>query len=325
MRRRNLTILCLFLFVAFGSLANDQQPTLSFRLGKKHTLSLPVLQTDSASCIIPFNRVGNLIVVQAKVDTMEGNFVLDTGAPGLVLNLTYFRDYPMTAKHDEDQTTVNGRGSNIQQTSIGELVFGVLRFQRLTTDVTNLGNIENAKGIKILGLLGLELFRQCELIIDFEKNELLLHCIGKKEAATYQHPSLSDTAKYRTFPIEISNHRMTTTAEVAGKKLKLVIDCAAEANILDSRLPEKIFNSVTITGRVKLTAPGDRKADALYGKLAAMRMGQQRIENLSVVILNLEYTCFADDICVNGVLGVDFLSQQRIGFNFVKRKMYSWK
>jgi hypothetical protein len=118
---------------------------------------------------------------------------------------------------------------------------------------------------------------------------------------------------------------MTTTTEVAGKKLKLVIDCAAESNIIDSRLPNKILELITITRRVKLTGPGERKVDALYGSLASMKMGLQQISNLPVIILNLEYTCFNDDLCVNGVLGFDFLSQHKIGFNFVSRKMYIWK
>lgn len=324
MPSRSLTILLSLLLTPLTSLAGKFRavPPLS---GKPRTISLPVLASDSSSCIIPFNRVGNLVVLQAKVDSMEGNFVLDTGAPGLVLNLTYFRDYPITAKHDEDQTSINGRGGTTQQTAVSELSFGTMRFYRTTADLTNLGNIENAKGIKVLGLLGLELFSQCEMIIDFETGQIHLHRIGRKERDTYGHACLTDTSAYRSFAIDIADNRMTTTTEVAGKKLKLVIDCAAEANILDSRLPEKIFDLITITGRVKLTAPGDKKADALYGNLSRMKMGTQQIENLPVVIVNLQYTCFSDDICINGVLGFDFLSQHRVGFNFVKRKMYIWK
>jgi hypothetical protein len=265
------------------------------------------------------------MVIKARVDTTEGNFILDTGAPHLVLNLTYFRDYPMTSGHDEEQTSIAGRGGGISKTSVGELTFGTMNFVKLDADVTNLGNIENAKGIKVLGLLGLALFQRCEMIIDFEKSLIYLHRIGKKESSTYKHQMLNDTSHYRIFPIEVSNNRMTTTTEVAGKKLKLVIDCAAESNILDSRLPDKILETITITRRVKLTGPGDKKVDALYGSLTSMKMGARQIENLPVVIINLEYTCFSDDICVNGVLGFDFLSQHKIAFNFVTRKMYIWK
>lgn len=300
--------------------ANEAEPVITLK-----SVSVYTLASDSLSCIIPFNRVGNLIVIKAKVDTSEGNFILDTGAPHLVLNLTYFRDYPITTRHDEEQTSIAGRGGAISKTSIGELTFGAMNFQRLEADLTNLGNIENAKGLKILGLLGLGLFWQCEMIIDFEKSLIYLHRIGKKQSSTYKHEMLKDTSQYRIFPIDLSNNRITTTTEVAGKKLKLVIDCAAESNILDSRLPDKILETITITRRIKLTGPGDRKVDALYGNLNAMKMGSQQIENLPIVIINLEYTCFSDDICVNGVLGFDFLSQHKIGFNFVTRKMYIWK
>ena len=288
-------------------------------------VSIEVVTSDSSSCILPFNRVGNLMVLKATVDTTEGNFILDTGAPHLVLNLTYFRHYPIEMQTDGEQTSIAGRGDFIYKTKVRELRFGSLIFHQLEADVTNLGNIENAKGLKVLGLLGLDLFRQCEMFVDFEKSQIHLHRIGKKELAAHPHSLLEDTSQYRIFPLEFTGKRMYTTTEVAGKKLKLVIDCGAESNILDSRLPDKILELITITRRVKLAAPGEKKVDALYGNLASMKMGTQLIENLPVIIINLEYTCFNDDLCINGVLGFDFLSRQKFGFNFVKRKMYIWK
>jgi hypothetical protein len=323
---RLLLIVSSLLFAAgFGNNGKTIPPALLSPTQKRPSIEVQTIYSDSASFIIPFNRVGNLMVVQATVDTVRGNFILDTGAPYLVLNLTYFRDYPITASHDAEQTSVGGRTATVNKTSVKQLSFGNMEFHRLEADLSYLGNIENAKGIKVLGLLGLELFKDCEMIIDFDKNLIHLHRIGRKESSTYRHEMLADTAAYRTYPIEITNSRLTTTTEVAGKKLKLVIDCAAESNILDSRLPNKIFENIAITRRVKLTGPGDKKVDALFGNLNTMKMGTQLINDLPVAILNLEYTCFADDVCVHGVLGFDFLSQHKLGFNFVKRKMYIWK
>jgi hypothetical protein len=323
MRPANL-IYCLISALSWAGfqpvLANDP-----LQLPVSPNVSIHTIASDSSSCIIPFNRTGNLIVLKAKVDTMEGNFILDTGAPHLVLNHTYFRHYPVTMEQDGEQTSIAGQGDYIYKTTVRELSFGSLDLLNLVADMTNLGNIENAKGIKILGLLGLDLFRQCEMIIDFEKSLIYLHRIGKKESSTYKHVMLNDASLYQEFPIELANGRMSTTTVIAGKKLKLVIDCAAESNILDSRLPNKVLDLVTITRRVKLTGPGDKKVDALYGNLATMKMGTHQVDNLPIVIVNLEYTCFSDDICVNGVLGFEFLSQHKIGFNFVARKMYIWK
>jgi hypothetical protein len=294
-------------------------------ISKTHFVSIYTLAGDSVSCIIPFNRVGNLMVVKAKADTTEGNFILDTGAPGLVLNITYFRNYPVNVIHEGEQTSIGGSSAGIQKTSVGELSFGLLQYFKTEADLTNLGQIENAKGIRILGLLGVELFKQCEMIIDFEKSLIFLHRIGRKEASVYKHKFLKDTSLYNTFLIDITDNRILTTTEMEGKKLRLLIDCAAESNILDSRLPNKIFQNIIISRRVKLAGAGNKTIDALYGKMNNMKIGNLTISNLPVTVTNLEYTCFSFGGCVDGVLGFDFLSLHKIGFNFVNHKMYIWK
>src|SRR5688572_18242942 len=58
-----------------------------------------VTRPDSTTFTVSFSRVGNLILVQGRADTTTGNFILDTGCPHLVLNLTYFRHYNATYDH----------------------------------------------------------------------------------------------------------------------------------------------------------------------------------------------------------------------------------
>jgi predicted aspartyl protease len=280
---------------------------------------------DSVSCTIPFVRAGNLIIVKARVDTMEGNFILDTGAPHLVLNITYFRHYQSTVEAEAEQTSITGTANAVVKTKVSAFSLGALQFFHSEADLVNLGHIENSKGIKILGLLGVELFKQCELIIDYERNLLYLHRISRREASIYKSEHLGDTAAYRTFPIELLKNRIIATTAMEGKKLKFVIDCAAESNVLDSRSPGRIMDNVTITRRVLLTGANNRKVEALYGILANMTMGDLNMGTLPVLITNLERTCFSDLGCISGVLGFDFLSLQKIGFNFVKRQMYIWK
>lgn len=285
----------------------------------------PFFAEDSVSSVIPFSRSGNLILIRARVDTIEGNFILDTGAPHLVLNITYFRHYPSSEHHDAQQTSINGSSPTVVKTSVQQLNLGRMEYFGLDADLVNLGHIENSKGVRIHGLLGMELFRKCEMIIDYENNLIYLHRIGKKQASSYKHSMLSDTSAYRTIPIDITDSRIIATTHMAGKKLKLVIDCAAESNILDSRLPNKIFEQVTITRRVVLTGSNNKKVEALYGKMANLKIGDELIGDLPVLITNLEGTCFSYAGCVDGVLGFDFLSLHKIGFNFVTRKMYIWK
>jgi hypothetical protein len=280
---------------------------------------------DSSTFIVPFNRAGNLILVKGRADTIEGSFILDTGCPHLVLNLTYFRQYPTTYAQDEEKNGMTGTVSSVLQTMIKNFTFGNESYYRLEADLVNLGHIENSKGVKILGLLGMQLLKQFEMIIDFEKNLIYLHRVTRKEASTYRHEMLKDTATYSTIPIELTDDRIIVKTELAGKKIKLIIDSGAETNILDSRLPDKVFENVSITGRVMVAGAGSTKVEALTGDLKNMRIGGQDIATLPVLITNLEKTCFSYGGCVDGVLGFDFLSLQKIGFNFVTRKMYIWK
>jgi hypothetical protein len=57
----------------------------------------PSPKGDFNKLVIPFRQAGNLIIVEATIDGLRGNFILDTGAPYLVLNATYFRDYEEVA------------------------------------------------------------------------------------------------------------------------------------------------------------------------------------------------------------------------------------
>jgi len=288
-------------------------------------VSVPLNINDSSSSAIPFNIVGNLIVVKARVDTIEGNFILDTGSPYLVLNITYFRNYTIESNHDDEQTSVSGTGGTVHRTSIKDFSLGSLHYYNTYADLASLSKIENIKGIKLLGLLGTGLLAKCEMIIDYENNMIQLHRINKRERSVYFQKEVVDTSLYNEFPIDFSNDRITTESEIAGKKIKLIIDCAAELSILDSRLPTKIFEGVTVTRRAQITGVGNKKADVLYGILNQINIGNIQIDNMPILIINLESTCFSEDICVDGVLGLDFLSHHKLGFDFVKRKMYIWK
>jgi hypothetical protein len=282
------------------------------------------ISTDSPVCVIPFSRAGNLIVIKARVDSIEGNFILDTGAPGLVLNHTYFRDYPSREISDAEQTGITGTSATITKTDVQHFNLGTFNYSKIEADLANLGHIENSKNIRILGLVGLEFFKECEMFIDFDRSQIHLKYISKKYVLPVSQ-MLKDVSAYKVIPIDLMDNRIVTITELGGKKLKMIIDCAAEANILNSKLPNKLLEYVTITRRVKLTGSGTNQVNALYGSLSDMKIANENIGQLPVLITSLENTCFSYNGCIDGVLGFDFLSLHKIGFNFVTRKMYIWK
>jgi hypothetical protein len=292
---------------------------------KIHFENDPVVTTDSANCIIPFSRVGNLIIIRAKADTLEGNFIFDTGAPGLVLNLTYFRNYTTVEHYADVQGGVTGSVESGGRIAMDSFSFAPVRYSRLEADRINLGHIENSKGIKILGLLGMQLFKKFEIIIDYENSVIYMHLLTKKDGRNYKSDLLKDTSKYVETAIDFIENKLITYAYSAGKKLSFVLDTGAESNLIDSRLPAKVLDGITVSRRVFITGTGSARVEALSGSMSDIKIGSYDINRLPVIVTNLEKLCYAYDRCLDGMLGFDFFSQQKIGFNFVKRKMYIWK
>ncbi len=164
-----------------------------------------------------------------------------------------------------------------------------------------------------------------EMIIDYENGEIHIRKTSKKEPLSAKDPLFADTSAYTAVPIEFWNNKLVTRTTMAGKKLRLMIDSGAESNLLDSRLPDKIFDNVEVLRRIQLSGAGDKKVEALYGNLNNLQIGDRNTGSLPVIITNLEKTCLADNSCIDGILGFDFLSLHKIGFNFVTNKMYIWK
>ncbi len=282
-------------------------------------------KTDSSqnnTQVIPFNRVGNLIIIQATADTTTGNFILDTGAPGLVLNLTYFRQYRQSEAGERG--SMSGAVLGAVQTTIDKFSFGNISYKSLDADMISLGHIEDRKGIKILGLIGVSLFKDCEMIIDYETSLIHLHRITRQERATYKNKML-DSAKYTVLNFEMIDNKMIAGIKLGERKMKFFLDSGAESNVLDSRLPNKVFENMTITGRTKVIGASNKTVEALYGNLSNMKVGGQPLAALPFVITNLENACISEVCCIDGILGINFFSVHKVGFNFSKGEMYLWK
>lgn len=282
---------------------------------------------DTIGFSIPFSNAGNLIVVKARVDSIQGNFILDSGNPGLVLNQTYFRNYKtiIDSESGGESNGINGTVNNVEHIIISEFTFGKLTENQVKTDIVPLGHIENARNIKLIGLIGIKFFSSCEIIFDFENNQLIFTIINRKFSKQYKNQLLADTNLVKILPFTINDNRLIVQAVIANKKLKFIIDCAAETNILHSKLPNSIFEKLNIIGKTLLTGVGSNKIEALQGEIEDLTIGNKKLSNLPFIVTNLEKTCFSYIGCVDGVLGFDFLSLQKIGFNFTTNQMYIWQ
>lgn len=273
---------------------------------------------DFKTLVIPIKRIQNLIVIEARVDTILGNFILDTGSPLLVLNKTYFRK-----GWDTNSSAANAAGQSVtpvMRTSVNDFAIRELYFENLPADLNDLGHIENHRGIKILGLLGVSLFTSFEMVIDVHKSVMYLHrlddkgIIPEKERIVTSEPTLK-------IPFKLMRNIITLDVTIAGKKLVFCVDTGAEANALSNRLPEKILESFSVSKRMILVGTGGARTEVLLGTVDEMIVGERSFKNMHAAITRLDDLGKAYGRTIDGILGSNFLVKGIISINFVTKEL----
>jgi len=275
----------------------------------------PVLQSDSIT--IPLRRVGRLFLIESRIDDQIGNLIFDTGAMGLVLNKIYFRNHLVIDDHSS--SGVNGTISSVSNTTIDNLNISELKYKNIRADLTDLGHIENKRGVKILGLLGFSMIKGFEILIDINHSQLKLFKIDKKGDRINARDN-----KFRADlmqPIETANNILFLKAIIGGKKLNFCLDTGSETNVISSRSSNQVLNTINITRRSSLQGSGSQNSDVLYGNMNNFTFGNHPFTEMETIITNLDALSDAYGVKIDGVLGYNFLNKGVICINLGKKQL----
>jgi len=276
----------------------------------------PLFPVNADSVIIPLKRAGRLFLIDAKVEDQSGNLVFDTGANGLVLNNTYFRDHVRTAGTNTGGIT--GTVGKVERISVDKIEFGELTYQKLRADIVNLGHIENRRGVKILGLVGFSMMKNLEIILDSENNELRLYKLdksGNRISLTNAGLKTDYTQK-----IEGNSNILFLKGTIAGKSLNFCFDTGAETNTISSDANKNILSTLTITRRMELKGAGTAKSEVLFGRMNDFTIGEKQITGMETIVTSLFAMSEAYNTQIDGMLGYSFLEQGTVSINFVKKQ-----
>ena len=276
----------------------------------------PEFNLNSDSVVIPLKRAGRLFLIEAKIDDQIGNLVFDTGANGLVLNNTYFRNYTKSAGGISNGIT--GNVGPVEQIAIGKIEFSGISYKNLKADLVNLGHIENHRGVKILGLIGFSMMRNLEIIIDPQNSELKLIRIDKRGERVNHIASEFKTDFIQK--IEGNTNIVFIRGRIAGKSLNFCFDTAAETNAISSDSNKSILNTLTIMRRSILKGAGSARSEVLFGRMNDFKIGEKEISQMETIITNLDALSDVYGTRTDGMLGYNFLQQGTFCINFVKKQ-----
>jgi hypothetical protein len=311
-----LCLACVATFLtAFASRNEDIDPSGTIICN----LSFPqAAVADVNTMYIPFTLVGQLIMVQAQVDTVIGYFMLDTGSEKLVLNQEYFAT-------DTKGRAVASVGNTGAVTAVVEREVDSIRLDQLivhdlTAHLVDLHHIELKKNVRMIGILGYEVYKNFEVFIDFQNRVIVLTRVNRKgiridTLAPFELP-------YDSLDFDLRHHLIVVGARVNSVKLDLILDSGAELNLIDRRVNRRVLDNFTIIKRVNLLGVGKNEVEVLAGVLSDVSCGNQYSEKMNTLLTSLDEINTAFEVNVQGVLGYEFLKKRRVLINYQKRKLY---
>ena len=275
-----------------------------------------------AATTVPFTLAENLIVVEAEINGVFGNYLVDTGAQSIVLNRTRFEsDDVETVKMDHAPPSgVGGAMQDVQGAVDLQLRWGAIQIDDLRGLVTDLAHLEESIGVPVAGIIGFNVLERFQIYFDYAAGELSLYSLDGENRPLAQS-DLGALAQITTF--EMVSHIPVFPVRIAGFELRMGLDSGAGGAMLFERWQAPLEGQYEFIERTELRG-GDKN----------VQMGDVvRIDNMQMQDIDYSDMTFrSNDIAahsgnalpMDGLLGYEFLKTRPTAINFRTRELLVW-
>lgn len=271
---------------------------------------------------VPFELAGRLIVVEAAVEGIRGNFIIDTGSSHLILNANHF-----SSGVSQRRVASIGATGTVEAVSVRPtrgFSWDSLAFDKIQAHIIDLGHIEEKKNIRVLGLIGYEVLKNFEVLIDFQLRQVTLTRTDKNGERLDSLAILEEADDSLGFRLQ--GHVITLDGWVDQTPVQFGLDSGAELNLLHSRVKRKVLDHFKISKRVNLNGMGQQDVEVLAGKLYRFRCNDRiRCSGMQTLLTNLDDINAAFNTKLQGLIGYEFLCMRRTIINYKKEKLYFLK
>lgn len=259
-----------------------------------------------------FDLDGGLIFITDEEGEEPINFLLDTGAPTLILN-----ESTTSTSSSTKVVGINGNSAiankKIKNFSVQGMPVGNMR-----SYLTDLSGIEQVKEKAIKGILGYRVLKAFELFIDYDRRYLMLFEQGASDLHSFIKP-------VDAIPIYVKGHFPIVKVKIGKRNYFFAIDTGAEVNVINKRWERRIckkLNQPKVNHLVQ--GLGHNPVIMTSMRLPEIKVGEEVHQNMEFVFADLEYLNQANGFELDGILGFPFLSTGKFSINYKDKRLYVW-
>ena len=304
MRNAGILILVLLTQVIFG------QNTISF-IDAPFKSDAIELKPHKSPQQIPFKIENGMIFVEAEMDGKIGNFVLDTGAPAMIVNSN------KRGKKIQKARSV-AQNFDIHSTTISSFKWANIKSNNLDAYALDLSHLEKASNKKILGMIGFNVLKNHEILIDYEQEQLFLYPPKKNIIHRTADPMM-------TLNFELQDHLPVIEVLIGGQLYRFGLDTGAESNLIHQKYAESIPEEFVATIKMGEIQGLDQKIIPV--KSATIKntiIKGTDYGAMPYLFMDLSHLQSDTNLAIDGLLGGPFFQKAQISINFAKRKVYIW-
>lgn len=271
---------------------------------------------------VPFVVHKGQIVVQAAINGVAGNFLIDTGAQVTTVNTAHFAEDQLST-----QPFNHGRPSGVGGALTGAR--GAPRLKLAWDDTyhevplglaLDLSHFETSMGIPIVGLIGFDILARFEIHFDYDAGLLTLYPLGDDK-----QPGDADQrgTPLATLVFDMVGHIPVFPVRIGGQDLRLGLDSGAAEAMLAEEWQD------TMSGEYEFVRTAEmRGADKAVRQSTEVRFDWMTVSNVEYdnVLFRFNDILLAsgDSPDMDGLLGYQFLSARPTSINFRTRQLSIW-
>ncbi|MCG8748678.1 retropepsin-like aspartic protease [Tenacibaculum finnmarkense] len=266
---------------------------------------------------IPFELAGKLIAVDLLLNGTKRKFILDTGAPFVILNSAYIIA-DTTKTSSTSIKGVNGNISSISFKKTKSINFSGLKMNNQDIMTMNLAHLEKSLDYKFYGLIGYDLIKEYDIMFDYRKKIITL--INPDIFDDYKKHNLLNNS-LETIPVKLNKHIPVVDVKINNKILKLGIDSGASSNLIDNDLFSNLKKEIRKIKTDKLEGADKHSQQVKKGKIKKVRIGNKLFKRVKTSFSDISHLNRDPNINIDGLIGYPILSKQRTLISFLRKEI----
>ena len=292
----------LFLCGLIGPVLTAQLPVavVNYEVDLSETVGKSSVEVASA---IEFSERKGLLIVRAYTDGAWGNFILDTGAAGLVLNASTASDPTRSAAGLFGSTGATA-------CTVQRFIWQGITRRDVPALRIDLSHIERSLGLELRGLFGYELLHRHLLAIDLPN-----------QTVTLNPPEAKLTGL--VYKLRSRGQLPVIKMRINGKVHRFGIDSGASVNVLDGHTLDRLPTSAYCEKAPRLISGAGRRSVALRTVATSeFIVGEGDVAAQIWSVADLSHLRQTQDVALDGILGRPFLEQHRVVIDYPGRKVW---